>query len=154
MCVLQGGLFDFVPAIDDYLKAHLFGDIFGRGILGWREREMATVAMLAAIGNIKPQLDAHIDIAKRNGVSDEEVKEVLALVRNETTVSPFELGELNPYAKFFSVRSWLKRLTAREEELGVHVWNVTFEPGCRNNWHRHAMGGASCEAGAVSVPLC
>ena len=88
---VKGALFDFAPAIDDYLKAHLFGDIFGRGILTWREREIVTVAMLAALGNVKPQLDAHIGIAKHNGVTDDEIGEILALVNNEATVSSFEM---------------------------------------------------------------
>ena len=137
---VAGPFFDWCPAISDYLRAHLFGDIFGRDVLDWRTREIATVAALAALGNVKPQLDAHIGIAKNNGVTDTEIAEILALVDNENTVSAFALGELNPYAKYFSGRSWLKRLTAREEELGVPVWNVTFEPGCRNNWHAHSGG--------------
>lgn len=146
---VKGALFDFAPAIDDYLKAHLFGDIFGRGVLSWREREMATVAMLSALGNVRPQLDAHIGIAKRNGVDTADIQEILALVDNEKTVSAFELGELNPYAKYFSGRSWLKHLTTREVELGVPVWNVTFEPGCRNNWHSHTGGQMLIGVGGV-----
>lgn len=146
---VKGALFEFAPAIDDYLKAHLFGDIFGRGILTWREREIATVAMLSAIGNVKPQLDAHIGIAKHNGVSDEEIGEILALVNNEANVSTFELGEPNPYKQFFSGRSWLKKLTEREAELGVPVYNVTFEPGCRNNWHSHTGGQMLIGVGGV-----
>ena len=146
---VKGPLFDFAPAIDDYLKAHLFGDIFGRGILSWREREIATVAMLAAIGNVKPQLEAHIGIAKHNGVGEDEIKEILARVSNETNVSSFALGEPNPYRQFFSGRSWLKKLTAREAELGVPVYNVTFEPGCRNNWHRHTGGQMLVGVGGV-----
>lgn len=146
---VKGALFDFAPAIDDYLKAHLFGDIFGRGVLSWREREMATVAMLSALGNVRPQLDAHIGIAKRNGVDTADIQEILALVDNEKTVSAFELGELNPYAKYFSGRSWLKHLTTREAELGVPVWNVTFEPGCRNNWHSHTGGQMLIGVGGV-----
>lgn len=146
---VKGALFDFAPAIDDYLKAHLFGDIFGRGILTWREREIATVAMLAALGNVKPQLDAHIGIAKHNGVGEEEIAEILALVNNETNVSDFELGEPNPYKQFFSGRSWLKHLTAREEELGVPIYNVTFEPGCRNNWHKHTGGQMLIGVGGI-----
>ena len=44
----------------------------------------------------------------------------------------FELGEPNDaYAKYFIGQSYLKHLTTE----GVGVVNVTFEPGCRNNWH-------------------
>ncbi len=48
---VKGPMFDFAPAIDQYLKAHLFGDIFHdqRDVLTWREREIATIACLANI---------------------------------------------------------------------------------------------------------
>ena len=50
----------------------------------------------------------------------------------------FELGEPNDaYAKYFIGQSYLKHLTTE----GVGVVNVTFEPGCRNNWHIHHKGG-------------
>lgn len=138
---VKGVFFDWAPAIDDYLKAHLFGDIFGRSLVDWKHREMATVAALAALGNVKPQLDAHIGIAQHNGVSDAEIAAILALAQNEHTVSAFDCGgENTAYRQYFSGRCWLKHLTARENELGVPVYNVTFEPGCRNNWHAHTGG--------------
>ena len=37
----------FVPIIDDFLKAHLFGDIFGRDNLDYQSREIATISALA-----------------------------------------------------------------------------------------------------------
>lgn len=46
----------------------------------------------------------------------------------------FEKGERNPYGKYFIGQSYLAMLT---ELNGVGVANVTFEPGCRNNWHIH-----------------
>ncbi len=39
----QGPLFEFAPAIDEFLKTHLFGDIFARDNLDWQSRELATV---------------------------------------------------------------------------------------------------------------
>lgn len=39
------------------------------------------------------------------------------------------------YAQYFIGNSFLKPLTGTE--TGVHLSNVTFEPGCRNNWHIH-----------------
>ncbi|MFI5897573.1 carboxymuconolactone decarboxylase family protein [Actinoplanes sp. NPDC051513] len=44
---VSGPLFDFAPAIDRFLKTHLFGDIFSRDNLDRRSREIATVAALA-----------------------------------------------------------------------------------------------------------
>jgi hypothetical protein len=46
---VRGPLFDFAPAIDEYLKTHLFGDIFERDSVDWQSRELATAA--AATGH-------------------------------------------------------------------------------------------------------
>jgi alkylhydroperoxidase/carboxymuconolactone decarboxylase family protein YurZ len=53
-------LFEFAPALDEYLKTHLFGDIFGRDNLDWPSRELATVAALAAMPGVEPQLQADV----------------------------------------------------------------------------------------------
>ncbi|HIZ11102.1 MAG TPA: cupin domain-containing protein, partial [Candidatus Eubacterium faecavium] len=46
----------------------------------------------------------------------------------------FETGEPNDaFAEYFIGQSYLKMLTTS----GVPIGNVTFEPGCRNNWHIH-----------------
>ena len=48
----------------------------------------------------------------------------------------FPLGEENEaYAQYFVGTSYLAPLTGAD--AGVSVSNVTFEPGCRNNWHVH-----------------
>ena len=49
---VKGPLFDFAPAIDEYLKTHLFGDIFARDNLDWQSRELATVGALAALPGV------------------------------------------------------------------------------------------------------
>ena len=50
----------------------------------------------------------------------------------------FPLGEKNEaYAQYFTGQSYLAVLT----QEGVMSFNVTFEPGCRNNWHIHHKGG-------------
>lgn len=59
---VSGTLFDFAPAIDNYLKTHLFGDIFARDNISWQMREIATIAMLAAIDGVESQLKSHIGI--------------------------------------------------------------------------------------------
>lgn len=51
------------------------------------------------------------------------------------------------YAKYFIGDSFLNPLT--EPETGVHLSNVTFEPGCRNNWHIH-----HAKAGGGQLLLC
>lgn len=50
----------------------------------------------------------------------------------------FGFGELNPYGKYFTGKSYLNPITT---ENGVPMYNVTFEPKCRNNWHIHHKGG-------------
>lgn len=59
---------------------------------------------------------------------------------------PFGLGQPNDaYAKYFVGNSYLNRLT----KDGVGIANVTFEPGCRNNWHIH-----KAEKGGGQILLC
>ena len=150
---VKGALFDFAPAIDEYLKAHLFGDIFGRDNLDWRTREIATIAALAAMPGVESQLNSHIAIGRHNGVTDAQIGEILAAVNgNEYGVphiSAFPVGQENTgYAKYFSGKSYLARLT-KDERLNVPVANVTFEPGCRNNWHSHTGGQMLIAVGGV-----
>ncbi len=52
--------------------------------------------------------------------------------------SVFPRGEKNEaYQQFFVGQSYLSTLS----DEGVVIANVTFEPGCRNNWHIHHGGG-------------
>lgn len=51
----------------------------------------------------------------------------------------FPAGEKNPYSQFFVGQSYLKGLVS-DPNVNVGVGNVTFEPGCRNNWHIHRDG--------------
>lgn len=141
---VKGALFDFAPAIDEYLKAHLFGDIFARDNLDWQTREAATIAMLAAMDGVDSQLNAHIAIGKNNGLSDAQIQSIISLARGNADgvpqLSGFPVGEANTaYAQYFSGRSWLAPLS-KNKDLGVPMANVTFEPGCRNNWHSHTGG--------------
>lgn len=53
---------------------------------------------------------------------------------------PYSLGEKNEaFAKYFIGQSYLS-VVSFNKELNVPVFNVTFEPSCRNNWHKHAGG--------------
>lgn len=45
----------------------------------------------------------------------------------------FPRGEKNPYGQYFIGQSYLTMLSTEQVSIG----NVTFEPGCRNNWHIH-----------------
>ena len=57
----------------------------------------------------------------------------------------FELGEENPFGQYFVGQSYLKMLCTE----GVGIGNVTFEPGCRNNWHIH-----HAKKGGGQILLC
>ena len=136
---VKGKLFEFAPAIDEYLKAHLFGDIFARDNVDWKTRELATIAMLAARDGVDSQLKAHIDIGKHNGLIDEEVAEILNIASEAKAKNVvFGFGKLNPNGKYFTGKSYLQPITTTN---GVPMFNVTFEPKCRNNWHIHHKGG-------------
>ena len=138
---VKGALFDFHPQLDEYLKAHLFGDIFTRDVLDWRTREIVTIAALAARPETAPQMKAHIAIGKVNGVTDAQAKAIVRRVQVAATSaalpsdwSPIPVGEPNTaYAKYFIGNSYLHKLTLDQ----VPAFGVTFEPGCRNNWHIH-----------------
>ena len=73
---VKGPLFDFAPAIDEYLKTHLFGDIFGRDNLDWQSRELATVAALAAMSGVESQLQAHIRISMNVGLTPAQLRDL------------------------------------------------------------------------------
>ena len=57
----------------------------------------------------------------------------------------FALGEENPFGQYFVGQTYLKMLCTE----GVGIGNVTFEPGCRNNWHIH-----HAQKGGGQILLC
>ena len=154
---LSGRAFDyaFCPAEDYYLKAHLFGDIFARDNLTHADRELVTVSALSGLENVMPQLQAHVRGALNMGVSEEQLRNIPVALKNngllaealrcdaaiaaavdgKTDVvcsqSPWPVGEPNTaYAQSFIGNSYLAPMDGG-------MANVTFEPGCRNNWHIH-----------------
>ena len=156
---LTGKPFDysFVPATDYYLKAHLFGDIFARNNLNFADREIVTVSAISALPGCEPQLIAHVSGARNMGVSDAELRALPALLEEKVGAAEAErlrgalkavLGDAHTpvqtvdfsvwpkgqpntaYAQYFTGNSYLAPMDGG-------VANVTFEPGCRNNWHIH-----------------
>jgi 4-carboxymuconolactone decarboxylase len=65
------------PDFARYLVEFPFGDIYARKELGLRERELATVAALCALGNALPQLRVHVHAALHVGCNPAEVVEVV-----------------------------------------------------------------------------
>ena len=79
---VKGGVFDFAPIINEYLQTHLFGDIFLRDALDFQQREIATVAALAALG-VEPQLRSHLHAALNVGVSEAQLKQLVSVLREK-----------------------------------------------------------------------
>jgi 4-carboxymuconolactone decarboxylase len=73
---VRGPLFDFAPQADEYLKTHLFGDIFARDNLDWQSRELATVGALAALSGVESQLQSHIAVSMNVGLTAAQLREV------------------------------------------------------------------------------
>lgn len=73
---VQGPLFDFAPLANEYLRTHLFGDIFERDNLDWQSREIATVSMLAAMEGVESQLQAHMRISMNVGLTAPQLRQL------------------------------------------------------------------------------
>ena len=163
--------YDFCPAEDYYLKAHLFGDIFARDVLTHAERELITVSALSGMDGVEPQLKAHVNGARNMGLTDEQIQAIPATLatrvgKNEAIRASKAISEVlgvedelglkaqnaidlksywpmgkpnTDYAQYFIGHSYIA-------PMGGDMVNVTFEPGCRNNWHIHH--------GMVQVLVC
>jgi 4-carboxymuconolactone decarboxylase len=73
---VRGPVFEFAPAIDEYLKTHLFGDIFERDNLDWQSRELATVGMLSALPGAEAQLQSHMRISMNVGLTAGQLRQL------------------------------------------------------------------------------
>lgn len=70
----------FAPAIDTFLKEHLFADIFNRDVLTFEQRELTTVAALASMSGVAPQLQAHIGMGMNTGLTETQLAEAFDLI--------------------------------------------------------------------------
>lgn len=71
---------NFAPGINTFLKEHLFADIFGRGVLPYIDREIATVSMLTALGGVEPMATGHIGICRHLGVTTPQLNSLLDII--------------------------------------------------------------------------
>lgn len=81
------GFGEFAPRIDAFLidaflKEHLFADIFDSDVLNYQQREIVTIAALAAMQGTEGQLQAHIGMGINTGITAELVKEVFDIIEN------------------------------------------------------------------------
>lgn len=70
----------FAPVIERFLKEHLFADLFERDLLTYRERELATVSILAGVGGVEPMFKSHAAICLHLGIMLEQLSALLNIV--------------------------------------------------------------------------
>ena len=73
----------FAPAIDTFLKEHLFADIFARDILDWQSRELATVSALAGMTGTAGQLWFHLGAAMNTGLTAAQMKDFISVLESK-----------------------------------------------------------------------
>lgn len=162
---------EFAPKFAQLNDDVLFGEVWSREAqLPAKTRSIITVTALVSKGIADSSLTAHLQSAKRNGVTKAEMAEILThaafyagwpnawaafrLAKEVYADSDAEHGGIfgqgepnDAYAQYFIGQSYLKRLTAADEPIGIS--NVTFEPGCRNHWHIH-----HAKTGGGQVLIC
>ena len=160
---------DFAPMFAHLNDDVLFGEVWNEEAIDVKTKCIITIVSLMASGITDSSLGYHLQNAKNNGIKKAEIAAIIthatmyvgwpkgwAVFRmakeiwneEEPVLSEkdayqntifFPVGDENPYGQFFVGKSYLAPLTTEQ----VPVYNVTFEPGCRNNWHIHhaAVGG-------------
>lgn len=155
---------DFAPKFAQLNDDVLFGEVWSRTeALSLRDRSLVTVTALMAQGLTDTSFAHHLARAKENGITREEIGEILThaafyagwpkawaafRMAKEVWAEPdtddakqnhqnrmvFPIGPPNSgYAQYFVGQSYLAPVSGEQ----VKIFNVTFEPGCRNNWHIH-----------------
>ncbi|MGI6216371.1 MAG: carboxymuconolactone decarboxylase family protein [Coriobacteriales bacterium] len=148
---------NFAPAFAHYNDDVLFGENWNDESIDIKTRCIITMVALMSSGVTDSSLAYHLQNAKAHGVTRKEAaaiithtafyvgwpkgwavfnlaKEVWAEDDGEHG-GMFGLGQTNDaYAQYFIGQSYLNPLS---NAGGLGVANVTFEPGCRNNWHVH-----------------
>lgn len=175
----RDALGEFAPEFAHLNDDILFGEVWSRNdLLSLRDRSMVTITALISQGITDTSLLHHLQAAKKNGITRTEVAEIIthvafyagwpkawaafrlakdvwnddvngddALAEFQRTMI-FPVGEPNTaYARYFTGRSWLAPVSTSQ----IPFANVTFEPGCRNNWHIHkaTKGGGQMLVGVA-----
>lgn len=129
------------PEVEVFLKEHLFCDLFERDVLTYAERELATVAVIAALEEgVEPMLRSHIGIAKKLGTTENQIDEVLAITSPRKITDVFEKGTHISDNPNFNGDIWIQGFVSKDDMMDCTVANVTFAKGVRNNWHSHPGG--------------
>lgn len=156
---------DFAPEFAHLNDDILFGEVWSRNdLLSLRDRSLVTITSLISMGITDNSLKYHLTTAKQNGITRTEIAEIITHIAfyagwpkawaafniakevwNDDIKGDdakaafartmiFPIGEPNTaYAKYFIGNSYLAPISTEQ----IPFFNVTFEPGCRNNWHIH-----------------
>ena len=143
---------EFAPEFAHLNDNILFGEVWSRNdLLSLRDRSIVTVVALMSQGLTDSSFKYHLESAKKNGVTKTEIAEILThaafyagwpkawaafRMAKEVWVDCADSTtacSLDAYAKYFIGQSYLAPVVTE----GIPISNVTFEPGCRNNWHIH-----------------
>ena len=158
----------FAPTFAHLNDDVLFGEVWNEEAIDVKTKCIITVVSLMASGITDSSLQYHLINAKNNGVTKEEIAAIIthctmytgwpkgwavfrlakevwsddteALTDKDRFQNEimFPIGEKNPYGQFFVGQSYLASVSTEQ----LPIFNVTFEPGCRNNWHiHHAKSG-------------
>lgn len=163
---VTGPIYTFAPAIDQFLKGHLFGDIFGRDNLDFQSRELATISALTSMEGVNPQLQSHFNVGLNTGLTEVQLRSLITVL--EANVGKKEAARARETLdKVLSSRSAEQSITITRSGSqlasngspeyftgSVHIdtlfkandpartsgGRVTFESGARTAWHTHPLG--------------
>ena len=155
---------EFAPDFAHYNDDVLFGENWNNQDISVKTRSIITVVALMSQGITDSSIKYHLQNAKNHGVSKEEIAAIIthtafyagwpkawatfniakevwndnapALSEKDKYAQTimFPIGEPNTaYAKYFIGQSYLAPVSKEQ----IKIFNVTFEPRCRNNWHIH-----------------
>lgn len=120
----------FAPEFAHYNDDVLFGENWNNQDIDVKTRSIITVVALMSSGITDSSLKYHLQNAKDHGVTK---KEIAAIITHAASMI-FPIGKPNEeFAQYFVGKSYLASLSMNQ----VGIFNVTFEPACRNNWHIH-----------------
>ncbi|MBR2825061.1 MAG: carboxymuconolactone decarboxylase family protein [Solobacterium sp.] len=159
---------EFAPMFAHLNDDVLFGEVWNNEAIDIKTKCIITVVSLMASGITDSSLNYHLQNAKNHDVTKEEIAAIITHAtmyvgwpkgwavfrlakeiwneeveeysekdKYQNTIF-FPIGEENPYGDYFIGQSYLAPVSKEQ----ISIFNVTFEPGCRNNWHiHHAKSG-------------
>jgi alkylhydroperoxidase/carboxymuconolactone decarboxylase family protein YurZ len=101
----QSGYGAFAPAIDTFLKEHLFADLFERDVLTYAERELVVISILSSLDGLEPMLGGHLNISMNLGFTPDQMQHFVDIIE-------VELGE----EKASAAQSVLNRVLENRSE--------------------------------------